>query len=333
MVFCKSYFFQAFPNLTRILPPSIKHYISWGFWSRLELQPNAEAVCPTGPHPMQGRSLQSLYQMDRSIPSMLLVTRGCGDVKSNGKGRLREKLLDKVGLFIKGFCFINFLLGIFFFFRVKSFILTQVIKAVWCHFLFLKTDFEKLKGCRLGKTINDHFMISAPTAHSGNSFLAAWLSPVLCWSTAGETSEQNIHLRNLCLPMGDEMCSLQGQEDALSIWLGIGYPCSVFPHFCCCLPWDPLQRLEQPQGPFQELVWGFYFAQQRGIALCYDKIVNWETDVLCVFSTAVIFGFWKARCHDYTLCFVLLESLAMEEIGENTSQQFLSLPFTFSLFP
>lgn len=47
---------------------------------------------------------------------MLLVTRGCGDVKSNGKGRLREKLLDKAGLFIKDFCFIHFLLGIFIFF-------------------------------------------------------------------------------------------------------------------------------------------------------------------------------------------------------------------------
>lgn len=54
---------------------------------------------------------------------MLLVTRGCGDVKSNGKGRLREKLLDKAGLFITDFCFIHFLLGIFIIFFFKGEIL------------------------------------------------------------------------------------------------------------------------------------------------------------------------------------------------------------------
>jgi len=37
--------------------------------------------------------------MDRDIPSMLLVSGGYGNIGNNGKGRLREKLLGKLGAF------------------------------------------------------------------------------------------------------------------------------------------------------------------------------------------------------------------------------------------
>lgn len=47
--------------------------------------------------------------MDRDIPSMLLVTGGYVNIKKNNeKGRLREKLLGKLGLFVKFFFLILF---------------------------------------------------------------------------------------------------------------------------------------------------------------------------------------------------------------------------------
>lgn len=66
-------------------------------------------MSPTGP--AWGCSRRWLYQMDRDIPSMLLVTGGYGNIKNNEKGRLSGKLLGKLGLFVK---LIFFLILIFF---------------------------------------------------------------------------------------------------------------------------------------------------------------------------------------------------------------------------
>jgi len=74
----------------------------------------------------------------------------------------------------------------------------------------------------------------------------------------------------------------------------------------------------------------------HGLGFYHDKTGSQETNVMCIFNTQLSLDFGRHivdAISNYTLCIVSLGSPAMEEIGEDTSQQSLSFPFTFPFDP
>lgn len=172
VLFLKTYFFPriSYPDWeSPIIPKALNlpgFHPGWVLSSEL----GTGAVSPAGA--AQGCCHWWLYQMDRDIPSMLLVTVGYGNIKNNEKGRLRPKSLVKPGAFVKAFFFLNF----FFLKEWNSLLLSRLLKlcdVFFFSFLF-NAVFWAAESCMLGKTINDHFLTSAPTAHSGCKFLNVW---------------------------------------------------------------------------------------------------------------------------------------------------------------